>query len=1054
MTEIAPFSLPFLLLDGQPTWEMPELPSLRKLPPRATFWPFPSAETAPARLPEHSPLVRCLNGTWDFQLFDRPGDVTFEALASGSWRPLAVPGNWTMQLRREKSTGPAFTMPHYTSSRMPFTALFPHVPEYTATGVYRTALKVPAEWSGRRVILHFAGCESLLYVYLDGKFVGMNKDSRTPAEYDITKLVRAGESYQLTCVNPRFSDASYLEDQDHWRQAGIHRDVYLYSTPQTYFEDIGVQVELNNDFSSALLTLKALVRTNEPGQASGKISGQLYDPAGVPAFAEPLALTLPTSTDTTPLKTLYNPPADTGTYLLKATVQQPRLWNAEAPHLYTLVLSLETDRGEMHTSFRLGFRQVEVKDRQLLVNGQPVMIHGMNRHDHNDETGKAVTRELMELDAQTMKQHNVNAVRTSHYPNDPYWLDLCDEYGFYVYDEANIENHEWFGLADDKRVTAAYLERVRNMVERDKNHPCIVVWSLGNESGHGLNHETTAAWVRQADPSRALFYEGGVRNYFNAPRTSRWDQGHRVTDIIGPMYPPIADVVNFVTTVDDPRPLIICEYAHAMGNSSGSLADYYAAFEKYPGLQGGFIWEWLDHGIRMETPEGAPYWVYGGDFGDEPNDGNFVADGMVWPDRTPHPGLNEFKFLARQVRVTALDATKGVFQVENRRYFTGLDDLRGEWTLKVAGEVLQTGDLGELEVPPQDKIEVSLPIKWPERGEAFLEFSFTTRESTSWAEAGHLVAWDQLESPVAPAGQVSPSLPAHNVELFEGASLVTLRLREAQLTFDVGQGELVEFGSPNLLVNGPVLNLWRAPTDNDRLQLSRSFGNPHRAAGLWQTLGIPNLARRLESFEIEKGPEDSLIVKIRHVLSGRDRWNDVRHTHTYTLLEDGAVTIQNMVRLAPDFGDLPRLGLNLKLKPDFENLTWYGRGPWENYSDRKASSRVDVYQGRVRDQYVPYIMPQENGHKTDIRWLRLEDETGRGLEVTADGLFEFNALHFTDEDLTAAQHTPDLTPRAEIVLNLDWGMRGLGTGLIVDTLPEYQLNDLDYNFTFTLRLLK
>ncbi len=1037
-----------LLLDGRPTWEMPELPSLGKLPAHATFWPYPDDQAALARLPESSPLVRSLNGEWQFQLFDRPGDVTPDALAANSWRNLAVPGNWTMQLRNEPYEGKAFIRPHYTNVKMPFYDLFPHVPEYTATGVYRINFNVPAEWAGQRIVLHFAGCESALYVYLDGQFVGMNKDSRTAAEYDLTGKVEAGKEHELLCINPRFSDASFLEDQDHWWQAGIHRDVYLYATPRTFIEDIMVQSELTEDYSSALLQVRTVIRSQLKEPMVGKVSAQLFDAEGKQVFDNPLETGLPEPNQGQPMKYRYAAPGDTAQVPLSATVEKPRLWSAEIPYLYTLVVTLETKEGTVSTAFRVGFRKVETRNRELLVNGRPVLINGMNRHDHSEEAGKAVTRELMELDARTMKTHNVNAVRTSHYPNDPYWLDLCDEYGLFCFDEANIENHEWWGLAEDSRVSAAYYERVRAMVERDKNHPSIIVWSLGNESGYGVNHDAAGAWIRHYDPSRLLHYEGAIRQWTNEPRNGQWGHGHAVTDIICPMYPEIEDIVNWVKTSDDPRPLIMCEYAHAMGNSSGSLADYYAAFENYHGLQGGFIWEWLDHGIRMKSPAGEPYWVYGGDFGDEPNDSNFVADGMVWPDRTPHPGLTEFKYLARPVRVRWLNEQMDVALVENRRYYADLSDLRGEWTLKVAGEVVQSGKLADLDIPPQGKITLTLPVKWPEESEAFLEFRFTTKEATPWAEAGHLVAWDQLAGPTPPLlGVNSPA--ARQVEVREDAGQLTFSLGAHRFSFDKTTGELTSLGDTGLLERGPVLNLWRAPTDNDFLQ--NRNGVTAKTVKLWQSLGLDKLEGKLTGFELTRDNEGRPTLEISHAYTGRGQWDDVQYTQSFSLLEDGTLKISSKVQLAPDFRDLPRVGLNLRLAAGLENLAWYGRGPGENYSDRLAGSMVDVYHSTVTGQYVPYIMPQENGHKTWVHWLRLTNKEGQGLEVRSDMLFEFNALHFTNQDLTAARHTPDLKPRPEVSLNLDYEMRGLGTGLVVDTLPQYQLNEPEYSFTFYLK---
>jgi beta-galactosidase len=1045
-------SLPFLLLGSQPGWQMPELTSICKLPPRATFWPFPTPEAARSRLPEASPLVRCLSGDWQFRLFDRPGDVTPAALASGAWRTLAVPGNWTMQLRNEESSERAFARPHYTNIQMPFSELFPHVPAYTATGVYRTTIAIPEDWASQRLVLHFAGCEGALYVYLNNAFVGMNKDSRTAAEYDISRLVQAGGSYELLCVNPRFSDASWLEDQDHWWQAGIHRDVYLYATPRTYLQDLTVRTDLAADFASATLRVRAVVRSDEGRPPAGAVRMQLYAPDGQPVFAEPSAAGVPEHFEG--LVSAQPQVSDTATSLLATPVHRPRLWSAETPELYTLVVTLAADGSTVSSALRIGFRAVEIRDRELRVNGRAVMIHGMNRHDHSDEWGKAVTRDLMTLDARTMKAHNVNAVRTSHYPNDPFWLDLCDEYGLYVIDEANLENHALLRLSEETRVSAAYYERVRNMVERDKNHPSVIVWSLGNESGYGANHDATAAWIRHTDPTRPVQYEGAIsrlnNDYTAANTRDHWGRGHAATGILCPMYPTIDDIVTWVTTTDDPRPLIMCEYAHAMGNSTGSLADYYAAFERYHGLQGGFIWEWLDHGIRMTTPSGVPYWGYGGDFGDQPNDGNFVADGMVWPDRTPHPGLQEFKYLARPVRVMAIDPHRGLFRVENRRFFAGLDDLRGEWVLRVNGSVAQSGELPEFTLPPQGHMDLTLPVTWPEDGEAFVEFRFMTRVETPWAPPGHLVAWDQLPGPITwRPGAITQ--PPRQAEVREEAGQVTLTLGEHEVVIDATSGELMRWGNRNQIVRGPSLSLWRAPTDNDLLQLV--FGRADRAAGLWRTLGLPQLQRRLEDMRVVRGANGAQAVAITHAFTGRDRWDDVQHTHAYTLLEDGALRIASQVRFAPDFADLPRVGLALRLSAELEHLTWYGRGPWDSYSDRKASSMVAVYRSTVTDQYVPYIMPQEHGHKTDVRWLRLTDQHGHGLEVTGDELFEFNALHYTDEDLAAARHTPELTPRPEVILHLDHAMRGLGTGLHMDTLPQYQLNDREYSFSFDLKLV-
>lgn len=1041
-----------LIPGSQPCWENPELPSLHKLPARSTLWPFPSPEAARARLPEHSSLVRSLNGDWQFQLFDRPGDVTPEALEQGTWRTLAVPGNWTMQLRREELPNQAFARPHYTNVQMPFSEQFPHVPELTATGVYRSTLTVPDEWHDQRIVLHFAGCEAALFVFLDGNFIGMNKDSRTPAEYDLTAWVQAGQSYELLCVNPRFSDASFIEDQDHWWQAGIHRDVYLYATPLSYIQDAFVYSELSDDFSSAQLHVSALVQSSVTRQIKGSLQVQLYDPNGTALFAGPQSAPIPAA----PIGWQSAPPDDDQRMArLQLKIKAPQLWSAETPILYTLVMTMETEHGTMSSAMRIGFRSIAIHERQLLINGQPVLIHGMNRHDHSDEYGKAVSRELMELDAATMKAHNVNAVRCSHYPNDPYWLDLCDEYGFFVIDETNLENHAMPRLSAEPRVASAYLERARNMVQRDKNHVCIVIWSLGNESGYGPNHDAMAAWMRATDPTRPIQYEGAIsqlnKDGSYSPQVDiYWGRGHAATDILCPMYPDIHDIVGWVTKSDDPRPLIMCEYAHAMGNSSGSLADYYAAFERYHGLQGGFIWEWIDHGIRMEAADGTPYWVYGGDFGETPHDGNFVADGMVWPDRRPHPGLREFQYLARPARVNTVDAERGIFRIENRRYFRDLCDLHGHWELRVDGLVQQSGELAELDIQPQSSREVTLPISWPTSGEALMSFIFTTRSDQPWAKAGHTAAWDQLAGPIAAPAKIT-HLPSSQVQLVEDSTQATLTLGQRRVVIDKAQGQLTAYsdGEHELIMRGPQLNLWRGPTDNDALQLI--FGRPDRALGLWQRLGLEHIQRRLEGLRVVTAEDGGPAIEVTHALSGRDQWEDVRHTHTYALLDDGTLRIDSYVRVAPELIDLPRVGLELQLSPELEQLAWYGRGPVDNYNDRKAGTEIGLFESSITEQYVPYIMPQEHGHKTDVRWLRLTTTTGPGLEFYADGPFEFNALHYSDADLTAAKHSTDLKPRPEIILNLDHGMRGLGTGLNVDTQPEYRLSAPEYRFSFMIR---
>ena len=1043
--------LPSLILGARPTWQMPELPSLNKLSAHATFWPFPDPAQAVARYPEHSPLVRVLNGTWDFALFDSPYEVTAAAIAQATWRPLDVPGNWTMQLRNESWHGESFNKPHYTNIQMPFAEPFPHVPAAIATGVYRTRIQVPTQWDGQRIVIHFSGCEGMLAVYLDGTFIGFNKDSRTPAEYDLSAHVRAGGTYELLCVNPRYSDASWVEDQDHWWQAGIHRDVYLYATPGTYLQDVVIHNDFNDDLSEVTVRMTATVRS-QTGQPQGTIRMHLLDPDGQRLGDVAIESAVPGTPQGFSFEKGH---VDTARVTLATTVVRPLLWNPETPHLYTVVVTLEAADQSTSTAIRIGFRHVEISNREVRVNRRAIMVHGVNYHEHHDEFGKAVPRSTMELDIRTMKAHNINAVRTSHYPNNPYWLDLCDEYGMFVVDEANIEHHALLALADDPRVSTAYLERTKALVARDRNHPCVIIWSLGNESGCGINHEITAAWLRTTDPSRPIQYEGAMSPFFNDQSISlagfmnHWKRGRSVTDIVCPMYASIDDIVTWVTQSDDPRPLILCEYAHAMGNSTGSLSDYYAAFEQHHGLQGGFIWEWLDHGIKQRAADGTPYWVYGGGFGDFPNDGNFVADGMVWPDRTPHPGMREFMYLARPVRMTAIDALQGHFRIENRRLYTDLQDLVATWHVRVDGGIVAQGEFAIPALAPQTGADIELPIAWPAHGECFVDFSFMTRHATAWAPAGSVVAWDQLAGPNRAI--VNTPASATSCHAQTNGTSITLSNGAHHVQFDARTGHITNWGDHAALLAGPQLDLWRALTDNDKLQ--DMFHITDRAVPLWRRIGLLNFTQRVDAVTVSTQPDGHHCVVVHVSGTGRDQWDDVRAHHTYTMLADGTLHIATVVNLSEEFTDLPRIGLHLQLAPAYEQLSWYGRGPIDSYTDRAVSSPIGIYHSTVSDQYVPYIKPQEHGHKTDVRWLRLSDGHGRGIEVRSHRTFEFNALHHTSADLEQAKYTIDLPRRAEVFLNLDYGMRGLGTGLMVDTLPQYRLNERTYHFAFWVRPL-
>lgn len=947
-----------LTIGGGPSWMLPELASLNRLLPAATLTRSPSR-------------VRSLDGRWEFKLAVRPEDAPRALEARGGWHEVEVPGLWTMQ---------GFGRPHYTNIVMPFPDAPPHVPELNETGIYRRTFTIPRGWRSRPVVLHFGGAEGVLYVLVNGEPVGIAKDSRTPAEFDVSSLVRHDGPNELVAVVVRWSDASFVEDQDHWWQAGLPRSIRLVSPT---VRDVEVHAEIDGRFTVIA----------ESGDA------RLLDARG----------------RTIAKGVLHNGRFD-------GEARAPRLWSAEDPALYTLELTADSET----ISTSLGFRNVEIRNRQLLVNGAPVLIAGVNRHEHDDTRGRAITREAMERDVRLMKQFNVNAVRTSHYPNDPYWLELCDRFGLYVIDEANVESHAYYDeLCRDARYRNQWVERVANMVERDKNHPSVILWSLGNESGYGPNHDAAAGWVRARDASRPLHYEGAIRG--------DWRGGRPATNVVCPMYPEVDSIETWATEeTDDPRPMILCEYSHAMGNSNGGLADYFAAFRRHDALQGGFIWEWVDHGIRQRDARGREYWAYGGDFGDTPHDSNFCADGIVWPDRTPHPALHELKFLAQPVHVEARGG--GRFRIHNRHHFASLDGYRGEWELTVDGERRKGGRLPALRVPPGGTLDVALTLPRG-GGERFVTFRFFLRHAQDWAPAGHEVAWQQLALP----GRAPSHARGRAVKPRRDGVLQTDRVRAV---VDLAAGVLSELAldGRNLLVDGPRLQLWRAPTDNDGLPQV-----PSRQSGVlprWLELGLDRL-----QLEVVSARAVGSAVELVHRAEGL-----VTHRQHYRLLATGELHVENVVELASRLRDVPRIGVGLTLAPGLERLAWYGRGPWEAYSDRLAATVVGRFESTVADQYVPYIVPQEHGHHPDTRWLTLTDDAGFGLEVRGRPTIGFGASHFSAADLTAARHTNELEPRPEILLSLDHAQRGLGTASCgPDTAIRYRLLEPSYSFDYVLR---
>jgi beta-galactosidase len=1022
------------------SWEMPELVEWGRLPARSPLVPFPDVEAALTSERESSPYFSSLNGQWSFALVDRPESVP-EGFADprfedADWAAIPVPSNWTRE---------GWDRPHYTNVQMPFPGPPPRVPDENPTGLYRRRFVLPADWDGRRVVVHFGGAESVLYVWLNGELLGMSKDSRLPSEFDLTPHLVSGENV-LAAMVVRWSDGTYLEDQDHWFMAGLYRDVYLYSTEPTWIADVKVDGALEDDLVTGRLNVQVEAGFQAP-EKGWRVEIDLQDDRGRSVLRSPRSEEVP---------------VDPNPYLFRGhrvrfaeTIRKPRLWSAESPSLYRMTVALLDPSGQCTeaVSQRVGFSRVEICDRELLINGEPVVIQGVNRHEHDDVRGKAVTRESMIADIRLMKQFNFNAVRTAHYPNQSEWYDLCDEYGLYVVDEANVESHAYLqSLSDDPRWAAAILARGSRMVERDKNHPCIILWSLGNESGSGVCFESVAAWIRRYDPTRPLHYEGGL--------AWNWYRDHTTTDVICPMYPEIDDIVSWAESGHGERPLIMCEYSHAMGNSNGSLHDYWDAIFTHHGLQGGFIWDWVDQGLLEEDERGRVYWAYGGDFGDEPNDRNFCINGLIWPDRTPHPAMHEFKKLVQPVEVAARSPRSGRFRVTNRQHFEDLRWLRGRFEVSVDGRIVQRGRLPRLTAGPGEIQELDLPLRVPELDpgqESFVTLRFETARELPWVEVGHEVAWEQFALAARAPSRKKPR-PQTPAELERSGDSLIASLgggRDAvRIEVDRTTGQVTHLDLAGLvpLLSGPALQVWRAPTDNDGV---KAWGGGGKALGRWRELGIDRLAVTKTEVRGSRHQDGSASITVDQQTN-----LGISHRHVYRLAEPGVVEVENRFRVPRELPDLPRLGVSLRLSSSFDRLTWLGRGPHESYWDRKVGAAIGRFETTVAQEYVPYIVPQEHGNHTDVRWLALCNEDARGLCVEAlpgaDGAWlEFSASHLSTEDLTAARHTNELEPRDEVILNLDRFQRGLGTAACgPDTLPAYRTKPGTHRLAFRLRAQK
>ncbi|MCH8686239.1 glycoside hydrolase family 2 TIM barrel-domain containing protein [Pedomonas mirosovicensis] len=988
-------------------WERAEIFQVGKEPARATFTSFDNTAAALSGDPARARYRLSLDGTWRFHYSKtpeaRPADFWRTDYDVSGWGTIKVPA--TIQAE-------GYGRPYFNNSNYPFEPNPPFIEHgINEVGSYRRDFDLPADWQGRRVVLHIGAAGAAYYVWVNGQKVGYSEDQKLPSEFDLTKHVKPGRNTVAIEVY-RFADGSYLEDQDFWRVNGIERSVYVYAQPETHIRDFTVHAGLDKAYRDGTFALDVDVAGKK---RAARVKATVLD--GAQAVL--------TQTKTVAANAIGK------TVTLKGTIPAVRQWSAETPNLYTLLIELYDDKGALleATSRRIGFRTVEmVKNgaaNELRVNGKRVMIRGVNRHEHDPYAFRVITEDSMRRDMELMKQANINAVRASHYPNDPRWYELADEYGFYIMDEANIESHEFMGgleSPDDRMIgkqpefAPAILDRVQRMVERDKNHPSIIFWSLGNETGVGPSFEAAAKWIRQRDPSRAINFLGwGTTGLKHAPND--------YVDIYAPMYDDIENMIDYATDPRFTQPMIQTEYAHAMGNSVGNLDDYWKVIRKYPKLQGGFIWDWVDQTMIRKDAKGRDYWASGFDYGESPREGpSVVADGLIQSDRTPHPHYYEVAKVYAPVAFEAENAAAGKLRVINRNSFIDLSGLNFEWALLEDGAEIARGPLTNVAAEPGKSAAFAVPLPEAKRDPA-KDYVLTVRAKARagaipLVPEGHVVAWEQFVI-AAPATRDVAAKPGR-VAVANADGQIRLAAGNAELVIDRDTGLIERYarGGQTLLAGGAP-NFYRALTDND---IGAGLERTHL---VWRKLS--ETRRLVRDLTVEQGPQGTGIVTVTYSLGA----GAARFISRYEMGGDGAVTVTgDFEPLKPDLPDPLRIGFAFETTPAFSDVSWYGRGPHETYSDRKTSGALGVWSGKLAEQYHDYTRPQETGAKADTRWIALKAADGAGLRVTGAKPLSVNALAFPYADLAprplGERHSSDIQPHGNGTLLVDALQAGVG----------------------------
>jgi beta-galactosidase len=1025
--------------NGYPEWNNnPGIFQLNRMEAHADLMPYNTVEEAMTDNKFQSEFYISLNGNWKFSFAENPDkrikNFYEKDFDSSNWKEVRVPGHWQLQ---------GYDYPQYTNVRYPWDGnediKSPYAPtEYNPVGAYVRNFSIPREWADKPVYISFQGVESAFYVWVNGDLVGYSEDTFTPAEFDLTPYLIKGEN-KLAVEVYRWCDASWLEDQDFWRLSGIFRDVYLYSTPGAHIYDFSVVTELDEKYENANLKIKAkLVNYYEKNIDKLTVEGMVYNKSGEPVLSEPIYMNAIMNTENS---TLVEG---------KRFISNPLKWSAEHPNLYTLVLCLKNENGEILETegCRVGFRKFEIKNGLMKINGKRIVFKGTNRHEFNCEKGRAVDFSDMLQDIKLMKKFNINAVRTSHYPNNPLWYKLCDEYGIYVIDETNLETHGTWKI-DQKEEgetvpgskpewTENVLDRCNSMLQRDKNHPSIIIWSLGNESWGGENFIKMHDYLKEADPTRIIHYEGiyHTRQYEAA------------SDIESQMYSKVEVVEDYVLR-NGKKPFILCEYSHAMGNSNGNLFKYCELFDKYSGLQGGFIWDWIDQAIKTKNPEGLEYLAYGGDFGESPNDGNFCGNGIIFADRAITPKIYEVKKCYQNVSFEAEDLREGKIKIRNKFLFTNLNEFLLVCEIHKNGDVVARGTQ-TIDIEPESsesiKLDYKLPAKELNSDEFTLTISLQLKEDSTWAEKNHEIAFEQFILPAK--GRMIEKFNNNSLEIKveDKVEILIAKGKDFEISFNKEKGELSSYlyKGTELLKQSPVPSFWRAYTDND---------NGNKLQNRCETWREAGEEKNLNELEINI---NSNFLEFKTVFE-MPTTNSSICTVTYVVHGDGSIEVTEGLVPGNRLAEIPQIGMMLAMDKEFENMSWYGRGPHENYWDRATGAKLGLYKGKIKDQFVPYLRPQECGNKTDVRWATITNNEGIGLRITGMPSIEINALPYTPEELEESDHVFKLPESDKVVVRINYKQMGVGgdDSWGAKTHPEFTLySNRNYSFSYTIKAVE